>query len=57
MFVLRIVLQFQKNNQSALQLMISGISLEIPVESFDIFLNIQLSFVLRGLDNSSYHLF
>lgn len=57
MFVLRIVLQFQKNNQSALQLMISGISLEIPVESFDIFLNIQLSFLLRGLDNSSYHLF
>lgn len=55
--VLRIVLQFQKNNQSALQLMISGISLEIPVESFDIFLNIQLSFLLRGLDNSSYHLF
>lgn len=57
MFVLRIVLQFQKNNQSALQLMISGISLKIPVESFDIFLNIQLSFLLRGLDNSSYHLF
>lgn len=57
MFVLRIVLQFQKNNQCALQLMISGISLKIPVESFDIFLNIQLSFLLRGLDNSSYHLF
>lgn len=35
--VLRIVLQFQKNNQSALQLMISGISLEIPVESFDLY--------------------